>query len=110
MAWSDERHVGERRRIFRRKRDIFVDFLKRINLEFLYPEATFYIWAKAPKGISSMDYALYLLKFGIIVSPGEFFGKGGKGFFRIALVPTVEECKKAVKLWETAHKELLERR
>jgi aspartate/methionine/tyrosine aminotransferase len=29
---------------------------------------------------------------GIVVSPGRFFGPGGEGFIRLALVPTVDEC------------------
>jgi len=49
------------------------------------------------------------LNYGIVISPGEFFGKGGKGFFRIALVPTVEECREAVEVWEKAHKEFMEK-
>jgi aspartate/methionine/tyrosine aminotransferase len=33
-----------------------------------------------------------LLEEGIVVSPGRFFGPGGEGFIRLALVPTVAEC------------------
>ncbi|WP_163328907.1 succinyldiaminopimelate transaminase [Desulfurobacterium thermolithotrophum] len=110
VAWSDEEHVKERRAIFGQKRDIFVKFFKEIGLEFLYPEATFYIWVKVPNGISSKEYALHLLKYGIVISPGEFFGKGGEGFFRIALVPTIKECMEAVDIWEKAHKELMEKK
>ncbi|ADY73406.1 succinyldiaminopimelate transaminase [Desulfurobacterium thermolithotrophum DSM 11699] len=110
VAWSDEEHVKERRAIFGQKRDIFVKFFKEIGLEFLYPEATFYLWVKVPNGISSKEYALHLLKYGIVISPGEFFGKGGKGFFRIALVPTLKECKEAVDIWKKAHKELMEKK
>ena len=109
VAWLDEEHVEKRREIFRRKRDIFLEFFKRIGLEFLYPEATFYFWVKLPEGISSEEYALHLLNYGIVLSPGEFFGKGGEGFFRIALVPTVEECREAVEVWEKAHKEFMEK-
>jgi succinyldiaminopimelate transaminase len=109
-AWSDEEHVEERRQIFKEKRDVFVKFFKEIGLEFLYPEATFYFWVKLPEGVSGEEYALHLLNYGIVISPGEFFGKGGEGFFRIALVPTVKECQEAVKLWKTAHKEFMEKK
>lgn len=110
VAWSDEEHVKERRRIFRRKRDVFIKFFKEIGLEFLYPEATFYIWVKLPNGVSSEEYALYLLNYGIVVSPGVFFGNGGEGFFRIALVPTVKDCIEATKVWEKAHKQFMEKK
>jgi len=36
-----------------------------------------------------------LLDAGIVVSPGRFFGEGGEGFIRLALVPTLEECQAA---------------
>ncbi|WP_456426822.1 succinyldiaminopimelate transaminase [Desulfurobacterium sp.] len=103
-AWKDEKHVEKRREIFRKKKEIFEEFFKNEGLEFLDVKATFYFWVKVPEGISSKDYALHLLKYGIVVSPGEFFGNGGEGFFRIALVPSVEECREAVKVWKEAHR------
>ncbi len=116
VAWSDEGHVEERRKIFKEKRDIFLSFLKKIGLEYLYPEASFYIWIKAPEGVTGQEYAKKLLEHGIVVSPGENFcsgleikeGRCKSNYFRIALVPTVEECKEATEIWEKAHKELLQ--
>ncbi|WP_456395403.1 succinyldiaminopimelate transaminase [Desulfurobacterium sp.] len=105
-AWKDENHVCERRKIFKKKKEIFEEFFKNEGLKFLDVKATFYFWVKVPEGISSKNYALHLLKYGIVVSPGEFFGKGGEGFFRIALAPSVKECKEAVKVWKEAHKTL----
>ena len=32
---------------------------------------------------------------GIVVAPGSYFGAGGAGYVRIALVPTLEECERA---------------
>ncbi|WP_457640818.1 succinyldiaminopimelate transaminase [Persephonella sp.] len=114
VAWSDERHVEERRKIFKEKRDIFTEFFNKIGLEYLYPEATFYFWIKAPEGMSGKDYAKHLLNYGIVVSPGENFcsaleimeNRCESRYFRIALVPTVEECKEAIKIWEKAHRDL----
>ncbi len=105
VAWSDEEHVRKRREIFKKKAEIFDKFFREIGLEFLPVEATFYFWVKLPEGVSGEDYALHLLNYGIVISPGEFFGKGGEGFFRIALVPTVEECREAVEVWRKAHRE-----
>jgi len=109
VAWSDEEHVEKRREIFKRKRDLFLEFFKKLGLDFLYPEATFYFWVKLPEGMSGEDYALHLLEYGIVVSPGEFFGDGGEGFIRLALVPTLEECKEAIRIWEEAHQTFLEK-
>jgi len=114
VAWSDEEHVKKRREVFLKKRDIFLKFFKKIGLEFLYPEATFYFWVKAPKGVSGEEYAKHLLHYGIIVSPGVNFCAGIEvmedkcmsNYFRIALVPTVKECIEAINIWEKAHKEI----
>ncbi len=110
IAWSDEEHVEKRRKIFKEKVEIFNRFFREIGLEFLPVEATFYFWVKLPEGISGEEYALHLLNYGIVISPGEFFGKGGEGFFRIALVPTPDECREATEVWRKAHKEFMEKR
>jgi len=109
-AWNEDGHVEERRRIFKEKAKVFEQLFKELQLEFLPVKATFYFWVKLPEGVSGEEYALHLLNYGIVVSPGEFFGEGGEGFFRIALVPTVDECKEAAALWKKAHQEFLERR
>ncbi|WP_297888975.1 succinyldiaminopimelate transaminase [Sulfurihydrogenibium sp.] len=114
-AWEDENHVIERNKIFKQKRDLFIEFLDRIGLEYLYPKATFYIWIKSPKGIPAKDYVKALLENGIVVSIGENFcssleiteGNCESDYFRIALVPNLEECKEAIKVWETVHKDLV---
>lgn len=114
VAWSDEKHVEERRKIFKEKRDIFIKFFDEIGLEYLYPEATFYFWIKTPGDMSGEEYAKHLLRYGIVVSPGVNFCAGievlenkcQSKYFRIALVPTVEECKEATEIWKKAHKDL----
>ena len=110
VAWLDSEHVKERNELFRRKKELFEALFKELGLKFQPVEATFYFWVKLPEGVSSEEYALFLLKYGIVISPGEFFGEGGEGYFRIALVPTLSQCKKAVELWKRAHREFMERR
>jgi aspartate/methionine/tyrosine aminotransferase len=41
-----------------------------------------------------------LLEHGLIVSPGTFFGPAGEGYWRLALVPTEEECRRAAEILE----------
>jgi len=50
-----------------------------------------FLWIEAP----SDDFADVLLQHGMIVSPGTFFGPAGAGYVRIALVPTLDECRRA---------------
>jgi LL-diaminopimelate aminotransferase len=98
-AWSDDEHVEERRRVFAAKRSLFVDLFVRAKLDFLPTEASIYLWVAVPGG-DDEAYALRLLNEGIVVAPGSSFGPGGEGYIRIALVPGLEECRKAIERWE----------
>jgi acetylornithine aminotransferase len=97
-AWSDDVHAAERREIFRRKRELFLDFFHRRGLEVHGSEATLYLWLRVPAGLDSAGYALRLLEAGIVVAPGTAFG-AGEGYVRVALVPTLDECRLAVERW-----------
>ncbi len=96
-AWSDDEHVEERRRIFDEKRSLFKSFFKRADLRFLPTDAGLYLWVTVP---DDEGYALRLLEEGVVVAPGRSFGPGGEGYIRIALVPGLEECKRALERWE----------
>jgi len=98
-AWSDDEHVEKRRRVFAEKRSLFVDFFVRAKLEFLPTQAGIYLWVTVPDG-DDEAYALRLLEEGIVVAPGRSFGPGGEGYIRIALVPGLEECRRAIERWE----------
>jgi succinyldiaminopimelate transaminase len=98
-AWSDDEHVEERRRIFGEKRKLFLKFFKRVKLDFVPTAASIYLWVAVPGG-DDEAYALRLLEEGIVVAPGRSFGPGGEGYVRIALVPGLEECRRAIELWE----------
>jgi LL-diaminopimelate aminotransferase len=97
-AWGDDEHVIERRRTFGEKRELFKDFFDRAGLGYLPTDASFYLWVKIPDG-DDEAYALRLLEEGIVVAPGRSFGPGGEGYVRVALVPSVEECRRAIERW-----------
>ena len=103
-AWNDDVHAEERRLIFGEKRALFTNFLRRAGLEFLPTDASFYLWVMVPEAFAGDDeaYALRLMDEGIIVAPGRSFGTGGEGYVRVALVPGLEECRKAIERWEAA--------
>jgi N-succinyldiaminopimelate aminotransferase len=96
VAWNDEEHVEETRERYRRKRDVLLPVLERKGVRVAGGSATMFLWLESP----SNDVAERLLEHGIIVSPGTFFGPAGDGYFRIALVPTVEECQRAAEIFE----------
>ena len=60
------------------------------EIEELYERAT------SDLGEEAEGYALRLLEqHGIVVAPGPYFGPGGEGHVRVALVPTPEDCRRA---------------
>ena len=60
------------------------------GFEVVGSRAGLYLWVDI-RG-DEMAAAKRLLEDGVVVSPGSAFGKGGEGFLRFALVPTLEEC------------------
>jgi succinyldiaminopimelate transaminase len=94
-AWSDEEHVAEARARYRTKRAILVEVLQAKGLRIAGSVAGMYLWVHTPDGTSSEAYAEQLLEQGIVVAPGTFLGAAGEGFIRLALVPTIDDCRRA---------------
>ena len=94
-AWSDDEHAAVRREIFARKRQILREAFAAIGLDVVESKAGLYLWIAVDDDMVATDR---LLEGGVVVSPGRFFGPGGEGYLRLALVPTVEECEAAVEV------------
>lgn len=95
-AWGDEEHVDAVRAVYRAKRDALLPALLAAGLRPAGGHASFFLWLALPDGWSSSEaYALALLGVGVVVAPGAFFGAAGEGFVRVALVPTLDECRAA---------------
>lgn len=85
------------RKVYKERREKMEKALTKSGFNFVESKATFYIWIKC--GGSSKEFAMELLeKYGIIVTPGIGFGKGGEGFVRISL--TTKDIDKAVQIFE----------
>jgi len=87
--------------IYRRRRDIMVDALKKIGWDVPRPKATFYLWAKIPEkysALTSMEFVSLLIReVGVVVAPGTGFGENGEGFVRFALVEEEDRLVEAAK-------------
>jgi succinyldiaminopimelate transaminase len=101
-AWADERHVERTRGAYREKRALLLNVLAHKGIRSAGGPATMYLWLEAPAGESAEELAERLLGHGLIVSPGTFFGPGGEGYWRMALVPTIEECRRAASILDEA--------
>jgi aspartate/methionine/tyrosine aminotransferase len=91
-AWGDDEHAEQRRQIFTAKRRILEQAFTDAGLDIVASRAGLYLWVKVEDDIEITNL---LLEHGIVVSPGRFFGPGGTGFIRLALVPALEECAQA---------------
>jgi succinyldiaminopimelate transaminase len=99
IAWGDEAHVVETRARYAAKRDLVLPALLRAGLQPAGGDATFFLWLRVPGDGDAEAFALRLLdELGIVVAPGPFFGPGGEGHVRAALVPTLDECRRAAEV------------
>jgi len=99
-AWNDESHVAGMRAGYAAKREVLLDVLERKHLRVVGCDATFYLWLEVPPGESSEEFACRLLEGGVVVAPGAYFGGSGEGYVRLALVPTLAQCRRAADILE----------
>ena len=91
VAWNDQNHVNEFRKIYKKNFEIAHELLGTP-----IPEATFYIWLEVEEEIE-FTKNLYKEK-NIKVLPGSFLGRNGlgKGYIRIALVENEEKTREVL--------------
>jgi LL-diaminopimelate aminotransferase len=103
-ALEDEAHVAGFRESYRHKRDVLVRGLVAAGLEDPTPDATLYVWQRAPRGMSGVDLAARLLdpRVAVVATPGEWLSdpvaggeNPGAGHVRFALVPSEEDVARA---------------
>jgi len=99
VAWSEMQHVEQRVACFGQKRAVLMELCRERGLQVHGSQAGLYLWVEVPEGTDGDQYAQRLREHGIVVAPGSFFGAGQGRFVRLALVPTVEECRAAAAVW-----------
>ena len=97
-AWGDERHVEEARARYRAKRELLEPALRAAGLEPAGGPGGFFLWCRVPGDGDAERLAERLLERGLVVAPGTFFGAGGAGHVRIALVPEIAEITRAAEI------------
>jgi succinyldiaminopimelate transaminase len=102
VAPGDEEHVERARASYAAKRELFLDLFRRAGLRDAGGPATMYLWVATPAGDTSEAFATRLLEHGVVVAPGAFLGSSGERYVRFALVPTIDECRRAVEILEQA--------
>ena len=99
VAWNDEVHVEENRKLYRAKFDLFQNELGHL-LPLRKPDAGFYYWLKVD---NDEKFAKMLMeKAHIKVLPGRYLsrdteqGNPGEGHVRMALVADIAQCEQAI--------------
>jgi len=99
VAWQDEEHVAENRRLYAEKFSQVISILKPV-LPVALPDASFYLWLRVP--IVDTSFAQYLHRdYNVTVLPGSFLARDahgvnpGENFIRIALVAELSETMEA---------------
>lgn len=89
VAWADESHVAERRKIFSHRLKLAAPYLQKLGLLDKMPDAAFYLWCRVPDSFQQDDvkFILALAEEGIITSPSSWLSEGMTGYFRLAMVP-----------------------
>ncbi len=93
--------VEETRAIYKERRDVLVDGLRRAGWDVPVPTASMYIWAPIPEpfaALGSVAFSKLLLKHAeVAVSPGLGFGENGDGHVRIAMVENTQRIRQATR-------------
>lgn len=95
-AWQDETHVKANRDLYRAKFDAVTRILNPV-LPVSIPDASFYLWPNVSEDDTQFARDLFAEQ-NVTVLPGQYLardsntGNPGKGFVRMALVATVDEC------------------
>ena len=98
LSPDGDAEVASMNELYRRRRDLVVDALRRIGVDVEPPRATIYVWAPVPAGFeSSAAYCEHVLEeAAVVVSPGGAYGPNGEGFFRISLTTPDDRLVEAV--------------
>jgi alanine-synthesizing transaminase len=93
--------AAETVKTYEKRRDTFVEGLRKIGWEVPRPKATMYLWAPIPemfRSMGSMEFSMKLLtEAEVVVSPGIAFGGLGDGYIRISLVENEHRINQAIR-------------
>ncbi|SMF46318.1 pyridoxal phosphate-dependent aminotransferase [Pseudobacteriovorax antillogorgiicola] len=101
VAWNDDEHVAERRKIFTERLDYCFERLQKMNMIQDRPQAGFYLWCPLREDDDDITFSLDLAKHGVITSPSQWLSEGIKGYVRLAMVPDQQDLKPAMDIMET---------
>lgn len=94
----DRPELRRQMEMYRRRRDVLVGELQKAGWPVEPPPATFYLWAKPPARVESMDAVTRILdEADVVTIPGIGFGPSGEGHVRFALTVSEERTLEAAR-------------
>jgi LL-diaminopimelate aminotransferase len=98
LSPAADAEVASMNELYRRRRDLVCDALRRIGVDVTPPHSTIYVWAPVPAGFDSSEaYCEHVLeRTGVVLTPGAVYGPAGEGWFRISLTTPDERLLEAV--------------
>jgi succinyldiaminopimelate transaminase len=87
-ALQDDDHVDAQRERYRRRRDVLRAAVESAGLRIEHSEASLYLWATRDE--PARDTVEWFARRGVLLAPGEFYGRAGARHVRIALTATDE--------------------
>jgi LL-diaminopimelate aminotransferase len=89
--------IEEHNKIYQRRRDRVIQTLSKLGIQARTPKASLYIWARCPRGYTSMEFADDLLdQSGVVVTPGIGYGPSGEGYIRLSLTISESDLEKGL--------------
>ncbi len=96
--------VAQLRAMYKERRDVLCDGLRKLGWTVTKPKATFYVWAHTPQGYGSAQTIGKLLdEAGIVCTPGNGLGASGEGYVRFALTVDVPRINEALERMAKIH-------
>ncbi len=84
------------RETYKERMEILTGYLKEASWKLEMPRASFYLWARPPGEISSIEAVKKLIsEAGVICTPGSGFGPSGRGYVRFAATRKAERIREA---------------
>jgi LL-diaminopimelate aminotransferase len=94
---GDQDWIASRNAVYQRRRDLLVEALAELGVDFERPLGALYIWCACPQGWNSLKFAEELLdEVRVSVAPGAMFGGQGENYVRISLCVPEKRLSEAV--------------
>ena len=72
---------------YRERGTTLAEGFRSLGWEAAAPQATMFLWLRVPEGFTAQQWTKHLIdKADVVVTPGNAFGPGGEGFFRVSLI------------------------